>query len=144
MSAINLGAAGVSWTTVLVGVLNLLVGGAIVAFIKSRPALRKIDADREANLLSERAKEMQEMREQIGELGARLEVALEELRVVRHDLANANQSLDLFIALIEANPERAAEHAAKVKKSREQAQERLAVEKEAVLSTRLAMIRNRH
>jgi hypothetical protein len=59
---------GLSWTTVLVGLLNLLVGGALVAFIRSRPSLRKIDAEREANLLSERAKDMSEMRERLEKL----------------------------------------------------------------------------
>jgi mannitol-specific phosphotransferase system IIBC component len=57
-----------NWTTVFVAVLNLLVGGALVSFIRSRPSLRKIDADREANLLSERAKEMAEMRKRIEKL----------------------------------------------------------------------------
>jgi hypothetical protein len=57
-----------TWTTVGVGLLNLLFGGALVSFIRSRPSLKKIDADREANLLSERAKEMQEMRDRIDKL----------------------------------------------------------------------------
>jgi mannitol-specific phosphotransferase system IIBC component len=62
--------ANFTWTTVLVGLLNLLVGGALVSFIRSRPALRKIESDREANLLSERAQEMQEMRKRIDKLEA--------------------------------------------------------------------------
>lgn len=71
MSLFPPGAANTfNWTTVFVGILNLLVGGALVSFIRSRPALRKIDADREANLLSERAKEMQEMRQRIENLEA--------------------------------------------------------------------------
>jgi hypothetical protein len=62
-----------NWTTVLVAVLNLLVGGALVSFIRSRPSLKKVEADREANLLRERAKEMQEMRERIERLEAAAE-----------------------------------------------------------------------
>jgi mannitol-specific phosphotransferase system IIBC component len=62
---VSIAGGGFTWTTVFVGLLNLLVGGALVSFIRSRPSLKKIDADREANLLSERAKEMQEMRVRI-------------------------------------------------------------------------------
>lgn len=74
ISAPNLSTGGVTWTTVLIGLLNLLMGGALVSFIRSRPSLRKIDTDREANLLSERAKEMDDMRKRI----ERLEVAAEK------------------------------------------------------------------
>jgi signal transduction histidine kinase len=61
---------GFTWTAAFIGLLNVLIGGALVSFIRSRPSLKKIDADREANLLSERAKEMQEMRERILRLEA--------------------------------------------------------------------------
>lgn len=47
------------------GILMALIGGVLGAFIRSLPALRQIDAEREANLLSERAKEMAEMRKRI-------------------------------------------------------------------------------
>lgn len=53
------------WGTAIVGLLTALIGGVIGAFVKSRPALRKIDADREANLLSERAKDMERMGKRI-------------------------------------------------------------------------------
>jgi hypothetical protein len=63
----------ITWTTVFVVLLNVLVGGVFVAIIRTRPALKKIAADREANLLSERAGEMAEMRERIEKLEASLE-----------------------------------------------------------------------
>lgn len=127
----------------LIGAVFGLIGVIVGAFIKTRAPLAKINADREANLLHERAKEMQEMRERIAHLEDQLTVALEELRVVRHDLANANQSLDMFIALIEANPERAAEHAAKVKEHRDKYRKELRHEKEAVLEAKLGTLRGK-
>ncbi len=127
-------------TAILVAVLNVLVGGLLVAVVKSWPQLKKIAADREANLLSERAKEMDSMRERLADIETALAITSEELRVVRHDLANANHSLDMFIALIEANPERAKEHAAKVKAERERAKAALAAEKAEVTKARVANI----
>ena len=128
-------------TTAAFTALCTLIGVIAGAMIRTRAPLAKINAEREANLLSERAKEMEEMRAEIKDLAARLDLALEEVRVLRHDLNNANQSLDLFIALIEANPERAAEHAARVKKSREEAQARIGAEKDAVAAARLELIK---
>jgi hypothetical protein len=57
-----------NWTTVAVVLLNVLVGGLLVAIVKRKPALDKLANDREANLLSERAKEMEDMRERISKL----------------------------------------------------------------------------
>lgn len=62
-----------NWTTVAVVLLNVLVGGLLVALVKRKPALDKLANDREANLLSERAKEMQEMRERIEKLESSIE-----------------------------------------------------------------------
>lgn len=132
-----------SWATLLFGVLNVLgLGSVLAAIIKTRPALKKIAAGREANLLSERAEEMESMRNRLSGLESTLALALEELRLVRHDLANANHSLDMFIALIEANPERAAHHAAKVKEARETARAVLAEEKADLTRARVANIRS--
>jgi mannitol-specific phosphotransferase system IIBC component len=55
----------VNLSTALFGLLTALIGGVLGSFVKSRPALKKIEVDREANLLSERAKEMADMRHRI-------------------------------------------------------------------------------
>jgi uncharacterized membrane protein len=104
LSVDSLSGSSFTWTTVLVGILNLLVGGALVSFIRSRPSLKKIDADREANLLSERAKEMQEMRErirkleQVQEAKDRLNEAKEALS--RHRFGNLNQAFEALLMLL--------------------------------------------
>ncbi len=133
--------AGFGWTPLLLLLLNALgISGLLVAWVKIRPQMQEIKQKREANLLQERADEMNSMRERLSEIEDLLRITSEELRVVRHDLANANHSLDMFIALIEANPERAAEHAAKVKTMRETARAILAEEKAVVTKARVATI----
>lgn len=64
---------GITITTAMVALLNVLVGGLLVAIVRSRPALKKIAADREANLLNERAEEMERMRERLTALEHNLE-----------------------------------------------------------------------
>lgn len=136
--------AGFGWTPILLLLLNALgIGGLLVALVKIRPQMKEIAQKREANLLQERADEMREMRERLAEIETQLQITSEELRVVRHDLANANHSLDMFIALIEANPERAKEHAAKVKAMREAVRTQLAEEKAVVTKARIATIGGR-
>ena len=131
------------WVTLVLDVLKVVgLGSVIAAIFKTIPALKKISAGREFNLLTERASEMESMRNRLSGLESSLALALEELRLVRHDLANANHSLDMFIALIEANPERAAHHAAKVKEARETARAGLAEERAELTRARVANIRN--
>lgn len=127
-------------TTAFVALLNFLVGGALVAFIRSRAPMGKIRQEREANLLSERASEMDSMRKRIEALETKLTLADEELRVVRHDLANANTSLDLFIALLEANPERAQEIAKRVQTHREESRRSITEEKMTLARIRMSQI----
>ena len=64
---------GFKITTLLVGLLNILIGGLLVAIVKTRPALKKIATEREANLPTERAAEMESMRKRLAEFQARLE-----------------------------------------------------------------------
>jgi Skp family chaperone for outer membrane proteins len=87
-----------NWTTVAVVLLNVLVGGLLVALVKRKPALVKLANERDANLLSERAKEMQEMRERI----ERLEEAADrkdhqhaaEIARYRHRINNLDQAFN--------------------------------------------------
>lgn len=122
-----------NWTTVFVGILNLLLGGVLVSFIRTRAPLKKIEADREANLLSERAKEMQEMRERIDKLESILEQKDQnheaERAIDRHRINNLSQCLDALLLLIEQDPSKAAEAAAKIREMRSQQLERESKEK---------------
>jgi hypothetical protein len=93
-----------NWTTVAVVLLNVLVGGVLVALIRRKPALDRLANEREANLLSERAKEMQEMRERIRKLEDvqeakdRFNDAKEAL--ARHRINNLNSAFQALLLLL--------------------------------------------
>jgi hypothetical protein len=111
--------------TILLSTMNLLIGGVLVAIVKSRPALKKLANEREANLLAERAAEMEAMRKRMAKLEA-------ERAVDRHKLNNVTQCLDALIMMIEMDPEKAKEAATRVKAMRESQMKTEALEKAAV------------
>lgn len=104
-----------------------IVAGVIVALIRQKPIMQKITDAREGNLLKERAADMRGMRRRIVQLEA-------EQRVDRHALANLEQCLDTLLFMIEVNPERAQEAAAKVRTMREQQKANQATEKAAIMA----------
>lgn len=124
------------------GILMALIGGVLGAFIRSRPALRKIDAEREANLLSERAEEMAAMRLRIDRLEnllAQKDAEHEaERRADRHKINNLSQCLDALLLLIEQDPTKAAEAAAKVRKMRDGQQTREIAESATLRAAKIA------
>lgn len=93
-----------NWTTVGVGLLNLLVGGLLVAIVKSRPALKKIANEREANLLNERAEEMDKLRKRIDALETdqrqREKQFDAERALYRHQINNLDQSFNALLLLL--------------------------------------------
>lgn len=125
-----------TWPTALFGLLTALIGGVLGSFVRSRPALRKIDAEREANLLSERAEEMREMRNRIDKLEAALVQKDREHEaergIDRHRINNLSQCLDALLLLIEQDPAKAAEAAAKIRAMRAEQLEREAKEKATI------------
>lgn len=122
VQVVPVASVGFGWTPILLTVANLLLGGVVVAIVKSWPALRKIHADREANLLNERAEEMAGMRDRIDRLEATLAQKDKQHEAERasdrHRINNLSQCLDALLMLIEQDPQRAAEAAAKVREMR--------------------------
>jgi len=49
-NAIPVAVHGVTWTTALVGLLNLLVGGALVQWLRTRPSLKQLELNAEDKL----------------------------------------------------------------------------------------------
>ncbi len=127
---------GFTWTTAAVGLLNLLVGGVLVAIIKSRPALKKIANEREANLLNERAEEMEAMRLRIAKLEEKAEykeaLHAAERAVDRHRINNLDQCLTAFLMMVKKNPDDAAAAAAMIEEMRAQQIEREKQEASAI------------
>lgn len=93
-----------TFSTALFGLLTALIGGVLGSFIRSRPALRKIDADREGNLLRERAEEMAEMRRRILKMEDnqnRKEKLFEAERALyRHQINNLDGAFSALLMLL--------------------------------------------
>lgn len=104
-----------------------IVGLVLVALIRQKPIMQKLNDAREGNLLKERAADMRGMRRRIVQLEA-------EQRVDRHALANLEQCLDTLLMMIEISPERAQEAAKKVRAMREEQKANQATEKAAVMA----------
>jgi hypothetical protein len=121
-------AAWISKTLTFGGVgIWSLVGLVLVALIRQKPIMQKLNDAREGNLLKERAADMRGMRRRIVQLEA-------EQRVDRHALANLEQCLDTLLMMIEISPERAQEAAKKVRAMREEQKANMASEKAAVMA----------
>lgn len=116
---------GFTWTAGLMALANILIGGLLVAIVKTRPALKKIANEREASLLEERAEEMAAMRERLERLEA-------ERSVDRHRLNNVTQCLDALLLLLETAPEKAAQHVVRIKEMRAAQMAAEAAEKGAI------------
>lgn len=126
-SAVPVAVTGWTWTAGLMAVANLLIGGLLVQIIRTRPTLKKIANEREANLLTERAKEMEGMRRAIAKLEA-------ERASDRHRINNLSQCLDALLMMIEMDPTKAADAAAKIKAMRADQMKAEAAEKGAIHS----------
>ena len=112
----------------LIGLLNLICGGALVAFIRTRPKILEIGNLRrkdEFDLMSERIATL-EGKIETERAGREAERARHEAEVaiLRHSVANSNTCLDAILLLLEAAPEKAAEHAAKIRMMRQDMRDR--------------------
>lgn len=126
-TAVPVAVHGFTWTAALMGLANILIGGLLVTIVRTRPALKKIANEREANLLNERAQEMENMRRSIAKLEA-------ERANDRHRINNLSQCLDALLLMIEMDPTKAAEAAARIKAMRAAQMAAEAVEKGAIHS----------
>lgn len=132
----------VTWGTALVAILNLLVGGLLVAIVKTRPALKKIGNEREQMILAARGEDMEAMRDRIEKLEARAEQKdaehEAEIRVMRHRLNNVTSCLDALLLLLKTSPDKAAEHVGLITEMRERQMAAEAAEKGAIAGARVA------
>ena len=127
---------GFTWTAALMGVANLLIGGLLVAIVRTRPALKKIANEREANLLEERAEQMEAMQRRLEAMEAKIENERAQHRAERaldrHRLNNFDQCFNALFMMFETSPEKAAEAIAAVKAMRTRQMEAEALEKAAI------------
>lgn len=103
---------GLNFNSILLALLNLLIGGVLVTIIRTRVPLKKIANEREANLLTERAEEMGTMRAEIAELRERMEVKdrIHEAQRAydRHRINNLDTALKAFFIMVKRHPDDAA------------------------------------
>jgi hypothetical protein len=141
-SAIPVSVAGFTWTAALMGLANLLIGGLLVQIIRTRPTLKKIANEREANLLNERAEEMEAMRQRIAKLEEKAEYkeALHqaERAIDRHRINNLDQCLTAFLMMVKKNPDDAAVAAAMIEDMRAKQIEREKQESSAIHAATIA------
>lgn len=135
---------GISTGTLLISGIQVLFGSGItVAIIRAIPSLKKIANEREANLLSERAEEMERMRARMDAVEAAAKTASSEAErqiallqaeraIDRHRINNVTQCLDALILLIEQDPTKASDAASRIKKMRADQMAAEAAEKGAV------------
>jgi predicted RNase H-like nuclease (RuvC/YqgF family) len=130
-SAMPVAITGFSWSAGLLTLLNILIGGLLVQIVRTKPTLKKIANEREANLLTERAKEMEGMRRSIAKLEA-------ERATDRHRINNLSQCLDALLMMIEMDPAKAAQAAVKIKAMRAAQMESEATEKAAIMAAEIS------
>lgn len=127
---------GFTWTAALMGLANLLIGGLLVQIIRTRPTLKKIANEREANLLTERAEQMEAMQRRLDAMEAKIEKERTrheaERALDRHRINNMDQALNYLFLMFETQPERAPEAIAAVKDMRARQMEAEALEKAAI------------
>jgi hypothetical protein len=110
----------------MVGLLNLLVGGALVAWIKQRPKMKELQGSAQDKLVDDlmgRVTKVEELLEsQRKEYESRLEkekmLHEAEIRIMRHRMNNLDQCLTMLLVLIEQDPAKAQAAAIKVREMR--------------------------
>ena len=135
---------GFSWTAALFGLLNLLIGGALVAWIRQRPQMRQLETGSEEKLRADLLARVETLERRLDEERAarqkdeeQARQAADELRrqheritaIMRHRLNNSDQCIDALLLLLETAPDRVAEAVARIKELRSTQRVAEAVEK---------------
>lgn len=126
--AIPVAVHGFTWTTALVGLLNLLVGGALVSWIRSRPSLRQIEQTAEDKLRKDLLTRVEKLEQKIDAERDRYEALI---AIMRHRLNNSDQCIDSLLLLLEQSPNKVKEAVAMIKEMRARQRDAEATEKAA-------------
>ena len=105
------------------GVFAMLVAG----YFRLKPLMIRLRNEREANLLEERAAEMEKMRATSAAQDA-------ELRALSHKLRNVEACLDALLLLLETAPQKAQQHVSRIRAMRAEQVKAEATEKGAIMS----------
>jgi uncharacterized protein YlxW (UPF0749 family) len=113
VDAIPVAINGITWTTVLVGIANLLIGGFGVAWMRSRPKMHEIDKTAEAKLIDALGARVDKLETALTEQRDHYEKKLEALaenyeadkRISRHELGNVKMRFKALVMLLKRLPE---------------------------------------
>jgi len=133
--AIPVALHGFTWTTALVGLLNLLVGGALVSWIRSRPRLKEIEVDADSDLRKDLLKRVETLERKLDEERAIHEA---QIAIMRHRLNNSDQCIDALLMLLETSPDKVSEAVGMIKEMRARQREAEAQEKAAFHAAKIS------
>jgi hypothetical protein len=88
---------GFNWTAALVGLLNVLFGGALVSYVRSRPRLKEIEQSAEDKLRNDLLTRVEKLEQKIDAERERYEALI---AIMRHRLNNADQCIDALLLLL--------------------------------------------
>ena len=135
--------SGWSWTTAMVGLLNLLVGGALVAWIKQRPKMRELEQTAEGKLREDLMERVRKL-----EADAATQAAIREaerarheaeMSIMRHRVNNSDQCLDALLLLLKTAPEKVDQAVHHIEAMRARQREEIATEKGAQAGAQVAV-----
>lgn len=154
--AVPVAVHGFTWTAGLMAILNLLVGGALVAWIKQRPKMRELEQTAEEKFvatLTERVTTVERQREEdrqrydasVASIEQKMDAERNrhevEARLLRHRANNSDQCVDTLIILLEdaeGLPDRVRRAITAVKEMRARQKQQEALEKGSMLGAQLA------
>ena len=134
--------SGFSWTTVFTLLLNLLVGGALVGWIKTRPKMRELEQTAEERFIDTLSKRVSNLEDDLKNERIRHDA---EASLLRHRANNSDQCLDALLLLLESMddlPDRVKRALGSVKEMRVRQKQEEALEKGAMKGAQLTQIVN--
>lgn len=135
VDAIPVAVHGFTWTTALVGLLNLLVGGALVSWIRSRPSIKQIEQTAEDKLRTDLIARVDKLEKKLDEERALHEA---QIAIMRHRLNNSDQCIDALLMLLETSPDKVSKAVGMIKQMRERQRRAEAEEKAAFHAANVA------
>jgi hypothetical protein len=127
---------GWTWSAGLLSLLNLIVGGAVVAWIKQRPRMRELEQSGEKTLQEGLLTRVTALEAANTTQALRFEAERAQheatMAVMRHRLNNMTMCLDALLLLIEQDPSKAAGAAIRIREMRSQQMAAEATEKATV------------
>ncbi|UAK25877.1 hypothetical protein [Sphingomonas nostoxanthinifaciens] len=140
---------GFSWSATLLTILNLLVGSALVAWIKLRPKMRELDQSADAKLIETLSARVETLEKRMDadrqafdqKLDAERQRHEAEASLLRHRANNSDQCIDALILVLENAddvPDKVKRAVISIKEMRDRQRTAQALEKGAMTGAKMA------